>query len=463
MVATKTKSKSRKTVSSNGRKSVSSNGRKAVSTNGRKPAKKKRPATTRKPRRPKYQLLPPLSPEEYAALRADIAARGIQVPVDVDDNGAILDGHSRTQIAEELGIKHYPIRVVSGLTEQQKRHHVLTSNLNRRHLSRKQKREIVAQELKRSPSITDNWLAELTGVDHKTVGALRRRLVANREIPNLTRFKARNGKVYRARSIIAQTAIDAKRAQEALRELNGEAPNKPLTLRRAEELVRRQRWVPRGKLLKRPSLNGITLHHCDFRDLKVRRGGVKLIFTDPPYQQRHLSLWDDLGKFAKRVLAADGLLVAYSGIEYLPTVMNSLGKHLRYQWTHALIFDGDRSVHFQMNVANSWRPLLIYAKKKAKFPICFRDVFFNNKREKEYHEYQQNLSAASHYIDVLTKRTNLICDPFGGSFTTAVAAAQLGRKFVGCDIDERCVAMGYERLAEVAAKRKAKAKKRKTR
>ncbi len=207
MVATKTKPRSRMTVSSYGRKS----------------AQRKR--STRKPRRPKYQLLPPLSPEEYAALRADIAARGIQVAVEVDEHGATLDGHSRTQLAEELGIKNYPIRVVSGLTEQQKRHHVLLVNLNRRHLSCKQKRELVAQELKKSPNISDNWLAKLTGVADTTVTRIRRELESRSAIQKVTRFRGQDGKVYRARSIIAQTARDAQRAQKALRELNGEAPN----------------------------------------------------------------------------------------------------------------------------------------------------------------------------------------------------------------------------------------------
>ena len=39
-----------------------------------------------------YQLLPPLSAEEYAALKADIAARGVQVPVEVDEAGETLNG-----------------------------------------------------------------------------------------------------------------------------------------------------------------------------------------------------------------------------------------------------------------------------------------------------------------------------------------------------------------------------------
>lgn len=59
-----------------------------------------------------YQLLPPLSDEEYAALRADIAERGVLVPIVRDQHGNILDGHHRVRIAEDLGIT-YRVDVVA--------------------------------------------------------------------------------------------------------------------------------------------------------------------------------------------------------------------------------------------------------------------------------------------------------------------------------------------------------------
>jgi hypothetical protein len=37
-----------------------------------------------------YQLLPDLSPEEFEALKADIAQRGVQIPVDRDEHGHLL-------------------------------------------------------------------------------------------------------------------------------------------------------------------------------------------------------------------------------------------------------------------------------------------------------------------------------------------------------------------------------------
>lgn len=85
-----------------------------------------------------YQLLPDLAAEDFARLRADIAERGVLVPVEVDETGALLDGHNRRRIAEELGID-CPTVVRSGLSEHEKRLHVVALNLSRRHLTDAQK------------------------------------------------------------------------------------------------------------------------------------------------------------------------------------------------------------------------------------------------------------------------------------------------------------------------------------
>lgn len=120
-----------------------------------------------------YQLLPALTAEEYAALRADIEAHGIRVPVDVDEAGQILDGHHRAAIAAELVIP-CPTRLVAGLTEDEKRGHAVAVNAHRRMLTRSQRRALVVAEMERDPSRSDRAIGRIVGVDHKTVGAIRR-------------------------------------------------------------------------------------------------------------------------------------------------------------------------------------------------------------------------------------------------------------------------------------------------
>ncbi|MGK5731388.1 ParB N-terminal domain-containing protein [Streptomyces sp. URMC 124] len=132
-----------------------------------------------------YQLLPPLSDEEYAALRADIAENGVRVPIDVDENGAVLDGHHRAWITAELGLD-CPRRVVAGLTDEQKRTHALAVNLYRRSLNRAEKRALIQRSLVSDPHLSDRQHAERTGTDHKTVGVQRTQLEGRGEIPHVS-------------------------------------------------------------------------------------------------------------------------------------------------------------------------------------------------------------------------------------------------------------------------------------
>jgi ParB-like chromosome segregation protein Spo0J len=50
-------------------------------------------------------LVPPLSAEEYESLKQSIKQNGLWVPIVVNSQGVILDGHHRFKACQELGIK----------------------------------------------------------------------------------------------------------------------------------------------------------------------------------------------------------------------------------------------------------------------------------------------------------------------------------------------------------------------
>lgn len=131
-----------------------------------------------------FQNMPPLSPEEYAALEASILEHGIQSPVIMDDEGVIIDGHHRSKIASEHSLT-VPKQVVHGKTEAEKRTLALSLNLDRRHLNREQRRALIAESVKADPSLSDLAHAKRTGASDKTVTSVRRDLEARSEIPNV--------------------------------------------------------------------------------------------------------------------------------------------------------------------------------------------------------------------------------------------------------------------------------------
>lgn len=130
-----------------------------------------------------FQAMPDLAPDEYQALEQSILDNGILQPILVDENGAIIDGHHRQKIAKRHNLP-CPEDVKTGFTDAEKRTLALTLNLDRRHLSREQRREVLAKSIKADPQLSDRAHAERTGASDKTAGAVRRDLEANAEIPH---------------------------------------------------------------------------------------------------------------------------------------------------------------------------------------------------------------------------------------------------------------------------------------
>lgn len=113
-----------------------------------------------------YQLLPRLTDDEYDALRDDIARHGIRVPIDVDERGTIIDGHHRAWIAADLHID-CPRRVLSGLTDEDKRAHAVAVNIHRRNLTRDQRRDLVRRL--REQGMSTRRIADAAQVPARTV------------------------------------------------------------------------------------------------------------------------------------------------------------------------------------------------------------------------------------------------------------------------------------------------------
>jgi ParB-like chromosome segregation protein Spo0J len=112
-------------------------------------------------------LLPALTEDEYAALKADIAAHGILVPIVVDDDGRVLDGVHRAKIAEELGID-VPVSQVGQVSEERKMQLAAGLNLRRRHLDVERRRDLV-RKLADEQGLSVRRIASITGWSKSTI------------------------------------------------------------------------------------------------------------------------------------------------------------------------------------------------------------------------------------------------------------------------------------------------------
>ena len=201
--------------------------------------------------------------------------------------------------------------------------------------------------------------------------------------------------------------------------------------------------------------DAIRMYHCPFQQLEQLAGlspaSANLVCTDIPYGKDFLPYVSELADLASRVLVEGGLFVMYSGQYWLPEVMRRLGEHLTYRWMITSVWDGDANViHLddQQRVTSKWKPILIFSKGGLKRAVPWTDLSHVLSREKEWHDWQQPLEEVEMLIRTFSRTGDLVVDPCGGGFTTAIACHRLGRRFVGCDIDKAAVASGQERLAK---------------
>lgn len=130
----------------------------------------------------KYQIMPTQDQLALDALEKSIKKHGVLQPIVVDENGDVLDGHTRQVLASFLGVD-CPREVRAGLSEDEKFDLVLQLNASRRHLTYEEKRRLAADAIGRNPKRNDCEIADLIGVSHGFVRGVRE-FVCNAESPD---------------------------------------------------------------------------------------------------------------------------------------------------------------------------------------------------------------------------------------------------------------------------------------
>lgn len=401
-----------------------------------------------------FQLMPELPTWEFDALKESIRQHGVIIPIIKDEHGTIIDGHHRDRACRELKIKNVPTITLAGLTEEQKRDHALILNLVRRKITRKQMREIIAAELRRTPDISNQWLAEIVGTTDKTIQSVRKELIAGSEIPILDTYRAKDGKKYPSTRLYTEKDKQAERARDALVTLGDDAPRKSVSLKQLEREAKKKERLkqPRGRYRKPDDHAPIRLYHSDFRDLEeigqIQSGSVDLILTDVPYDRAFTRQFDDLGKFAARVLKDGGVLCVYVGVIQVADAIKSFTKHLKYQATAFSSWSGDGSVIQSLQCVTQNTPVLVFSKGNWNRTTRWYNSFYNESAEQDLHKWQKPISDVEHWLLSFSDPESVICDPYAGSGTTALACHRNGRIFVGGDIDKDAVRLAQKRLSQ---------------
>ncbi len=124
-----------------------------------------------------YDFIPRPNAKDRRRLKESIRRNGVEIPLILNRDGFIMDGHTRYEICQELGITDIPTEIKEFSDEESERKFVIMTNLSRRHLNRFQKIELslplLELEEKRAKERM-NWrklhpeLAKISGNGHAT-------------------------------------------------------------------------------------------------------------------------------------------------------------------------------------------------------------------------------------------------------------------------------------------------------
>jgi site-specific DNA-methyltransferase (adenine-specific) len=405
----------------------------------------------------RFQFFPDLTADEFAALKASIAVRGVDVPIIVDQTGEIIDGFHRQRVCDELGV-FCPREIREFMSDADKFELALALNCRRRQLNREQKRDLIEAYLRRDPQINDNHLAEtIGGISKNTVADVRADLEATCQIDKFERHRGRDGKVRptKYKRIIATSPKSAERALAVIGDLPDSCFGTTLDITTAKRRAshNRNRRAREERHVEPFDHEAIKLHHCRFQDLAevagIEQGTADLWFTDIPYDRAFAEgEAEELGTVAASLLRPGGVFITYSGQYCLPQVINGLSRSLNYRWTGASLWRGQANRCHAVQARSKWKPLVIFSNGNWKPPKPWVDVHESEGAEKQWHPWQQPLRQTEYWIERFSHPGNLVIDGCGGGFTTAVACYRLGRRCVSCDCDESCLNNGHARLAE---------------
>lgn len=396
-------------------------------------------------------LIPPLSAEERQQLEENIVEHGgARDPLVVwaaSGKLTLLDGHNRYEICARLDLP-FDFKEMRFADRSHAKEWIIRNQFGRRNLAAYVRTQLAlrleetiaarakAKQIRKPAGFvpqksseqieTRVEVAKAAGVSHDTVAKVKKIDAAEK-----------------AGKVDAETVAKLRTGEVSINRVVRDLKEQETAAKRDEQKA--------VAIAKRQNVNGLFLG--DFRDIghKIPDASVDLIFTDPPYDRKAIELFDGLGEFAARVLRPGGSLVAYIGHIQLPDALTDLSKHLRYWWTCGCFHSEAKARMTEYGIIAGWKPIIWFVKETRGDKQTLVTDVVTGAREKSHHEWQQAVSEACYFIDLLTDRDGFVVDPFCGGGTTPTACVQLGRQWAAFEIDEANLARASERIKEASA------------
>lgn len=393
-------------------------------------------------------IYPLMDEDEINELAKSIKANGLLQPIKLFQ-GKIIDGRNRYLACQKVGVE--PIFETWEGTPYEAIIYICDQNEKRRHLTSSQRaacaverEELIQKIVASNKNIRLANLKKGQGRQHPETQTF-----GERE-PHRTERHDResDARIARLAGTNRQYVAEAKKIRENHPDKFAQIKAGTKTIsetkkditRLKREAVRQKRLVQAQNIVIPQNIE-IYQGDCSELSNSLEENSIDTIITDPPYAYDDIACWSTLGRIGARVLRPGGFCIAYSGIMFLPEVLNRLAEHLEYFWQIALMHNGQKTTAYHRNAIRAYKPILIFVKP----PVCecileknrmhFLDVIEGSGREKQLHEWQQAEDELTYIFEKFTEEGHTILDPFAGSGTTLAVAHQLRRHAIGYEIN----------------------------
>jgi len=216
------------------------------------------------------------------------------------------------------------------------------------------------------------------------------------------------------------------------------------------------------------SSSNIEIYHCDCRELIPSLPDIDVVLTDPPYS--------DTTHEGARTGGASIVLVDFDSVtpEFLRDTYSMIAPKLKswlvafMDWRHIASLEkeppnGLRFVRFGIwhkpngapqftgdRPATGWEGIGILHREGVKMSWNGggRHAVFTYSKINGSHPTEKPLPLVSELMTLFSNPGDLIFDPFMGSGTTLRAAKNLGRRAIGCELDEKWCEHAARRLSQ---------------
>jgi DNA modification methylase len=410
-------------------------------------------------------LIPPLTSEEFKQLERNILEEGIRDPL-VTWNGILVDGHNRYRIAKEYDIDFETVEKEFADMNAVKEW-MINNQLGRRNLPEfvrgellsyvremrkiegKEKQLLTLNKGKESPVLsnidktehnTRNEFAEKLGWSTGKTGMFD---VVTKKAPEELKVKLRTGEV---------------NIHQAYKEIKKDEKEQYKT-QKAIEIIE-----------KVYESNANIFHGNCIEFIKtIEDKSIDCLITDPPYGvdiqfgaydnqlsrkiendgniDNALLLLDTMLHEVKIKLKDNAHIYIFCNWKIYPQFNAIISKHFQIKnliiWDKLFMGMGD----LKGNYSSSYE-MIVFAGGNREFLTRPKNIIQCRFNDERFHNTQKPVDLIKQLIENSTNVNETIFDPFLGSGSTVVAANQLKRNFIGCEIDEQNYKITLKRLED---------------